>query len=523
MIINEINFQRKKEVSYLAQPSNDSTKNIYDYILKQDTKIQLLEKEMQIIKSELLQFNQRDTLLQEEKEEDKKGGNRIKEEMISFNHDKDAINEIKEIISNIICTEDYVCPFMLQLKNSFIDMQSTAEKNTISIEKKLSQLEDKLNNISNNNTTITSNKEEKNITTKEYKIIDSIYIDLISKHAKTQEASINNCKSELLSKIIIIQKRLNEFDQDFDKLIDSLKTQFQNVNEMILEQKQDKEKHSTKDDNNQNLNPEIIHDIFTTINQLKEKNQRNEHIIASLSQIRKDPIEKDTLTNMMAKEVISLRKEINADFELINSKILNELQSQANDISDIYTIIRSQTNQINKGDNFNEIGDNFMFLAHQLEQKANIEHLNYALESQSKINDALCLAYRIGRWSWSNGRIDEKGIIIWTMMNINTAIDNFKWNNENGTIIIKTKGIYKIVTGLICTSNIEFCIYINNTAIINNNDSSNQCYSINNMLLLNQYIPLSEGSIIKIGILIENYKDLSNINAESFLEIRAVL
>lgn len=511
MLMNEITFQRKKDISHLNQPSVDSTKTIYDYILKQDTKIQLLEKDIKIINSELTQLKQTNTSI---KNEEKRG--KLFKEELALNNSKEAIQEIKEVISNIICTENYITPSILQLKNSFIDMQTSLEKNSVSFVKRLSQLEDRLN--SNNNSTTISNsiREEK-----QSKITDSIYIDLISKHSKNQEILISNCKSDLLTKIIIIQKRLNEFDQDFDRLIDSLKIQFQNVNEMISEQRHDKERILSMNGNNKNVNPEIIHNIFNSMNQLKEKNQRNENIIASLSQIRKDPIEKETLSNMMANEVISLRKEINADFELINSKILNELQSQANEISDIYSIIRNENNQLGKYGNENTIGDSLLFFEQELEKKANIDQLNYALESQSKINEAFCLAYRVGRWSWSQGRYDDKGIIIWSMQNINTALDHFHWNTENGSIVIRTTGIYEITSGLLSISNILIALYLNDALIMNSNDS-NQSYSIGNMILINQFVPLTEGAIIKIGIIKDNFKELFDINAESFLEIRKV-
>ena len=110
----------------------------------------------------------------------------------------------------------------------------------------------------------------------------------------------------------------------------------------------------------------------------------------------------------------------------------------------------------------------------ELLKKANLDQLNFALETQAKLNEAFSSATKISRFCWdSEGALSENKYIKWSIQNINTALDVFKWENNSDNINILQNGVYKIVIGLIgLETKKNFGLIINNdeNTIINNND-----------------------------------------------------
>ena len=71
----------------------------------------------------------------------------------------------------------------------------------------------------------------------------------------------------------------------------------------------------------------------------------------------------------------------------------------------------------------------------ELSKKANLDQLNFALETQAKLNEAFSSATRICRFCWdSEGILSENKYIQWSVQNINTALDVFKWDNNSDNI-----------------------------------------------------------------------------------------
>ena len=248
-------------------------------------------------------------------------------------------------------------------------------------------------------------------------------------------------------------------------------------------------------------------------------------------------------THLMKSELIQLRNEINADFEKINIKILTELQNQANDIKNLYqeiqdidtlsknnNFLNTNTNlpsNINNNNNFN-LDENITFnnilssIENELSKKANIEQLNYALETQAKINDAFCSANRTAKWSWSNDGLLKNKFIIWSIQNINTALDLFIWENENNSIVVSSKGIYKVCVGLISLDNKDnFSILINDEIIFESEyerSSINELNQNNIILYIDKYIALMDNSRIQVKINSQN-----ECNGEAFIEITKII
>lgn len=521
-MLNELNFQRRKEVSYYTQPSEDSIKTIYDYILKQDSTIQSLEKEINNIKLEYSTLKCQLPHIQLQLQ------NKISKNeaplFIESNTQRQSTEDIKSAIMAVLCSNDFHSHSFLQLKNEFIEHKKLFDNFMLTINQKLSSIE-------------MNNKEEKKTPTKDMKQSDNNLADFIIKSNKGFDNSIKSLRDEYSIQFSRINKKFTEFDNDFDRLIESLKTQFQTVNE-TLNQLKDNSAEMTKYNeaikSSLNIvNNEIIKDIYESMNTLKEETQRNESIMSSLSKIRTQEPTTDKIKN----EMINLRKEINDDFDLINNKILDHLQNQEGEIKELYNLIENyQHKELNCLSNQedpiqleNESGEALMTLEQEIDKKANIEQLNYAMEAQAKINEALCAVNRTARWSWSNGEIDKKGMILWGVQNINTSLDLFVWNNDRSLILITFKGIYKISAGIICSKYSRISILINGIKVITSSDTDQKSSRLNiqedNLISLSEYYALSEGSKVQIGILLdETNKGLSLMTrTECFLEIIKII
>jgi prefoldin subunit 5 len=388
-----------------------------------------------------------------------------------------------------------------------------------------------------------------------------------------------------------VNKKINDLDNDFNRLIESLKNQFQSVNDLINQVDESKVNISDikqivlecLNNNNQEIGmfPKTARTPNVKLSspwdnnnllegyKLKSINDGGQIItqhISAMPSLIPDGMnnnfnQNNFQTKSMKQELIILKNEINSDFERINTKILNELQNQANDIKQLYQEIHTMT-LTNKAQNNNPIlpmtssyesnlnsnsflnsniieinnelakHTNFiMQLDQELTKKANIDQLNYALEAQAKINDALCNANKIARWSWSDdSSVNENGFIIWSIQNINTALDVFSWETNNENIFVNLKGIYKISAGVILTytknynkDKEEDVFYI----IVNGENVMSGKRIDEGIVFVEGYIPLPDEAKIQIKMNINrngrNELDGEIYNTEAFLEIKKLI
>ena len=532
-MLGDINFQRKKEFSspilttnqYFSNMQNEHTKNLYDFVLRLDSQIKNLEKEISILKSEYINIATKIPSL--EKNDDKLTKNDLAELILTTQQNQNKLNEddIKILIKSEI---------------------------NKALKEKFTKINDDIVNIKTENIEYGKNiddiiEQQKKLSNQFYSIKDESYCNsrrenskdfenIIKRQLQKDKIEIKNSIEEINQKTENfyneINKRINDFDLDFDRLIESLKTQFQSVSETI-----------TQIDKNK-INIKEFEKILKIHN--LDKNQLSNNRNGNFSQINKQNI--NTLNNnnqnyLMKSELLQLRNEINSDFEKINIKILTELQNQANDIKNLYqeiheidTIKNSNilnlNNQINENNNNTNnnynIEDNislnniFNSIENELSKKANIEQLNYALETQAKINDAFCSANRTAKWSWSNDGLLKNKFIIWSIQNINTALDLFIWENESNSIVVSNKGIYKIVVGLISIDNKDnFNVLINDEIVFESEFERSSISELNQnniILYIDKYIALIDNSRIQIKINSE-----SECNGEAFIEITKII
>ena len=537
-------FQRKKDsfllFNSMSQRDNsyiytEQSKNLYDFVLKHDNQIKRIENDMSNFKSQIIDIKMKFPL---NTQINNNSNNILSNDDNNMNNSYlNKIIEIKEDIKNDL---------MKDINNLLIAQKNEMKENFENFKKEIEVYNE--NNINKN---------------KIFEINDNLETlnqQLIKKDMEKNNLEevilnkINNDKIEVNNITNNINKRLDNFDLDFDRLVQSLKNQF-STNANTLNQLEQTKVNITDFENKiilMNQNFEKINKKLSFID-LQDKTIFNKKKINKI-----DTNDKDNIIYEFEKNFQSLKNEIYDDLEKINLKILNELKNQANDIKLLFQkfqfyeesnrTISNKDRDINfdylknvslenSTDNSNKMNI-ISLLDSELSKKANLDQLNFALETQSRLNEAFSSASRICRFCWdSEGLLKDDKFIIWSIQNINTALDVFKWENNSENITIIKNGVYKIVFGLIgLEKNKNFGISFNddeNLVMSTNNNSTNDLENENdinnekgNVKYLEQYIACAENTKIK-AIIFENintnteFKD--DNSEEAFLEISKII
>ena len=537
-------FQRKKDsfllFNSMSQRDNsyiytEQSKNLYDFVLKHDNQIKRIENDMSNFKSQIIDIKMKFPL---NTQANNNSNNILPNDDNNMNNSYlNKIIEIKEDIKNDL---------MKDINNLLIAQKNEMKENFENLKKEIEVYNE--NNINKN---------------KIFEINDNLETlnqQLIKKDMEKNNLEevilnkINNDKIEVNNITNNINKRLDNFDLDFDRLVQSLKNQF-STNANTLNQLEQTKVNITDFENKiilMNQNFEKINKKLSFID-LQDKTIFNKKKINKI-----DTNDKDNIIYEFENNFQSLKNEIYDDIEKINLKILNELKNQANDIKLLFQkfqfyeesnrTISNKDRDINfdylknvslenSTDNSNKMNI-ISLLDSELSKKANLDQLNFALETQSRLNEAFSSASRICRFCWdSEGLLKDDKFIIWSIQNINTALDVFKWENNSENITIIKNGVYKIVFGLIgLEKNKNFGISFNddeNLVMSTNNNSTNDLENENdinnekgNVKYLEQYIACAENTKIK-AIIFENintnteFKD--DNSEEAFLEISKII
>ena len=537
-------FQRKKDsfllFNSMSQRDNsyiytEQSKNLYDFVLKHDNQIKRIENDISNFKSQIIDIKMKFPL---NTQTNNNSNNILSNDDNNMNNSYlNKIIEIKEDIKNDL---------MKDINNLLIAQKNEMKENFENFKKEIEVYNE--NNINKN---------------KIFEINDNLETlnqQLIKKDMEKNNLEevilnkINNDKIEVNNITNNINKRLDNFDLDFDRLVQSLKNQF-STNANTLNQLEQTKVNITDFENKiilMNQNFEKINKKLSFID-LQDKTIFNKKKINKI-----DTNDKDNIIYEFEKNFQSLKNEIYDDIEKINLKILNELKNQANDIKLLFQkfqfyeesnrTISNKDRDINfdylknvslenSTDNSNKMNI-ISLLDSELSKKANLDQLNFALETQSRLNEAFSSASRICRFCWdSEGLLKDDKFIIWSIQNINTALDVFKWENNSENITIIKNGVYKIVFGLIgLEKNKNFGISFNddeNLVMSTNNNNTNDLENENdinnekgNVKYLEQYIACAENTKIK-AIIFENintnteFKD--DNSEEAFLEISIII
>ena len=537
-------FQRKKDsfllFNSMSQRDNsyiytEQSKNLYDFVLKHDNQIKRIENDMSNFKSQIIDIKMKFPL---NTQANNNSNNILSNDDNNMNNSYlNKIIEIKEDIKNDL---------MKDINNLLIAQKNEMKENFENFKKEIEVYNE--NNINKNKIfEINDNLETLNQQLIKKDMEKNNLEDVILNKINNDKIEVNNITNN-------INKRLDNFDLDFDRLVQSLKNQF-STNANTLNQLEQTKVNITDFENKiilMNQNFEKINKKLSFID-LQDKNIFNKKKINKI-----DTNDKDNIIYEFEKNFQSLKNEIYDDIEKINLKILNELKNQANDIKLLFQkfqfyeesnrTISNKDRDINfdylknvslenSTDNSNKMNI-ISLLDSELSKKANLDQLNFALETQSRLNEAFSSASRICRFCWdSEGLLKDDKFIIWSIQNINTALDVFKWENNSENITIIKNGVYKIVFGLIgLEKNKNFGISFNddeNLVMSTNNNSTNDLENENdinnekgNVKYLEQYIACAENTKIK-AIIFENintnteFKD--DNSEEAFLEISKII
>ena len=542
-----LDFQRKKDTNILGGITyrensifGDQSKTIYDYVLKHDSQIKEIQSEMFNFKSQLIELAMKSSFTQNTNNsinlinssennglflsQIKKFKTEMKNEiMISLN---EMLNTNKKDLKE-------------QIENLKGDFESVIEERKNN--KKLSEINHSLENI---NQKLIINSEEKNN-------LENTILNKVNCH----KIELNNATENII-------KRIDNFDMDFDRLIQSLKSQFLEINQSINQLELSK---LNINDNEKQM--EIINKNIEELNSKMEiiLNQQNKNI-NNMSSKNINNFNKNLIYNEddigIKQELMIFKNDLYSDIEKINLKILNELKNQADDIKLLYqdlhnlelktdknTNLNNTNTQINpnlctpnrnilkifdnkeKNQNQNISNNIISYIDSELSKKANLDQLNFALETQAKLNEAFSSASRISRFCWdSDGTLKDEKYIKWSIQNINTALDVFQWEKNSENITILQNGVYKIVFGLIgLDTKKNFGIIFNDDENVildstkdiekeNNNDISNDK---GNIKFMERFIACVENTCIK-AILFNNNDNTDN-SEEAFLEITKII
>ena len=310
-------FQRKKDsnqrLNTMTQRENsyilsDQSKNLYDFVLKHDSQIKTIESEMNNLKSQLtevitkLSLNPSQNINNNYWDENNNSS--------SFNqiikYKEDIKNDLMKDINNVIISQKK--EFNEKIENLKIEIELiNSEKNN---NNKILEINDSLETI--NQQLLLKNEEKSNL--------ENVIM-----------TKINNNKNEINNTIINVIKRIDSFDMDFDRLVQSLKKQFLTNANTISQLEISKV--NINDYENQiniiNQNIEELSNIINNIN-LKSKNSKNKNL-------NKNVFSDAEIKN----ELTTFKNDIYNDLENINLKILNELSNQAEDIKSLYQKVES--------------------------------------------------------------------------------------------------------------------------------------------------------------------------------------
>ena len=426
--------------------------------------------------------------------------------MIDFQRKKNSNYSINQPLSQ--AQYDSVCTPMKSEDSSkkiFDHIQKTDNQIKI-MEDEINMLKSQLFNltqkINSENFSNTNNSSLDILTIK-----NEIKFDLQKEIKQIVNFEINQKNNEII-------QRMDNFDIDFDRLIKSLKKQFMNTAETI----------NQLDDNKLNITDyeSQIDIINKNINDLKFKNDNKNIITLSNNGNENFDIKLQT-------EIDKLKKNIYDDYEKINLKILTELKNQADDIKVLYQGLHDIDTgkfSIEKVTQENRLNNNTLsYIENEISKKANLDQLNFALETQSKLNEAFSSASKISRFCWdSDGELINDKYIQWSVQNINTALDVFKWDHNSEYIFILKNGVYKVVAGLISNNtkkNLGIILNDDLNIMTDNNIANNYCDEKDNIKFIEKYIACCENT--KLRIIVLDNDDSDDNSEEAFLEISKII
>ena len=308
-----------------------------------------------------------------------------------------------------------------------------------------------------------------------YNDITKIYKILDNKLNKYEIDPLNLNLKELYSKIKIFYDQKYITAQDIDKIYNSIS---EDIHEKFIEIENYTKDFLKKFDNDIVLNLdskasiEEINSIKMDINQLK-------YLVDKKADLETMNNVEDILKNINQNYICK------NDYENFVQYCQNNIEEMKNDIILKSNIDETMSYLKNKAD-INDINLALNQIHDELDIKLSLQDFNHAMNNQNKINSALLLSNKIGEWVWESGNLKNLHNVPWEIQKMNNLPENFVWNENSDTIVIKQKGIYLCNLAFFVKTNAIIQLYVNGDMILskNNNENileGNERYRINNI------------------------------------------
>ena len=308
-----------------------------------------------------------------------------------------------------------------------------------------------------------------------YNDITKIYKILDNKLNKYEIDPLNLNLKELYSKIKIFYDQKYITAQDIDKIYNSMS---EDIHEKFIEIENYTKDFLKKFDNDIVLNLdskasiEEINSIKMDINQLK-------YLVDKKADLETMNNVEDILKNINQNYICK------NDYESFVQYCQNNIEEMKNDIILKSNIDETMSYLKNKAD-INDINLALNQIHDELDIKLSLQDFNHAMNNQNKINSALLLSNKIGEWVWESGNLKNLHNVPWEIQKMNNLPENFVWNENSDTIVIKQKGIYLCNLAFFVKTNATIQLYVNGDMILskNNNENileGNERYRINNI------------------------------------------
>ena len=116
--------------------------------------------------------------------------------------------------------------------------------------------------------------------------------------------------------------------------------------------------------------------------------------------------------------------------------------------------------------NINDVNTALNQIHDELDIKLSVQDFDATMNNQNKINSALVQNNQIGIWVWESGILKNSHNVPWEIQKINNFPENFIWNKDSDTIVVKHKGIYLCNLGFFKSNNTFIQLYVNGEMIL---------------------------------------------------------
>ena len=464
-------------------------------------------------------------------------------------------NKVQEIDNNL---EKFINNINQQVNN--INNEYKNKIDNIQFKKVINQInsfESKLNNYSNDfNNSISDLVKKINLIINKYELIDKN----IKKYDNNFKEILNKEKDNSLSTYIENhENKIKSINNDINKIYNLLENKI-NKNEIELYLKL-KEKNVNSNSNSiivpnqkyitsqeiENFYNSICNDIhqkfvdiesytrnflkkldsdISNILETKSSNEDMNIIKNDINQLKYLLDQKVDLNNM--NNIEEILNNINMNY--INKKeynnfvqiCQNDIEEMKNDIILKSNIEETMTYLKNKAD-INDVNNALNQIHDELDIKLSFQDFNHAMDNQYKINSALLQNNQVGEWIWESGLVKNNRNVPWEIQKINNCPENFIWNKDSDTIVVKQKGIYLCSMAFFTNNYSLIRLYINGEKIIGKTNDGNEYEKKENNsneenltgININEYLFLKEKS--RISILYDGSDNVKGILALKML------